>query len=204
LTDKYSAVVVIAASQENPVLITNDPTTVREISFIISVERPGRSLNTGDYRTMRARDISTVTAPLDLLFPDRSQSKPYFTVGIGDGGNEIGMWNCHEKVEEFIESGSNISVSTGCDILIVCGVSNWGALAVAAAAIVFFGNMEDGKWFVELCSGQREILRMMLDAGSYDGCSGEREEMIDGMAFGKEHLEITKEICSTVSQFFGF
>jgi len=56
-------------------------------SLLISIERCGRNKDDA-YLNMRARDITPQTARVDYLF-DRGIP----SVGIGDGGNEIGMGN---------------------------------------------------------------------------------------------------------------
>jgi hypothetical protein len=112
------------------------------------------------------------------------------------------MWRCHEKVEQFVPNGDKISVSANCDVLVVCGVSNWGALAVAAAAVLALGKLDDAVVFVDLCKSQRTILKAMLEAGSYDGCTGEKTESVDGMAIEKEHLDVTKRLCDVLAAHF--
>ena len=55
------------------------------------------------------------------------------TIGIGDGGNEIGMGKVQQKVIEHIENGRNIASTVATDHLITAGVSNWGGSALVAA-----------------------------------------------------------------------
>ena len=54
-------------------------------SLLISIERCGRNRN-DEYLNMRGRSITSQTARVDYLFDGSVPS-----VGIGDGGNEIGM-----------------------------------------------------------------------------------------------------------------
>ena len=58
-----------------------------EPSLLISIERCGLTKD-GTYLNMRDVDISPQTARLDHLFLQHPR-----TIGIGDGGNEIGMGN---------------------------------------------------------------------------------------------------------------
>ncbi|KAH0786452.1 DUF4392 domain-containing protein [Histomonas meleagridis] len=199
LCDKYAEPVVKAASHGNPVTVVEDPNEIADPSFIISVERPGRSLKTDDFRTMKARDITNVTAPLDLLFPKVGDPpKPYLTVSVGDGGNEIGTGNIYEKVKQFVSQGEEICTSIACDILVMAGVSNWGALAIAAALVVASQCEEAKETFVNECNKQEEILSSMISAGSYDGCTGKSELSIDGMKFENEHLNVTNQLVKIV------
>src|SRR5690606_14889032 len=88
-------------------------------------------------------DISRQTAPLHLLFEDEGWQKPWVTIGIGDGGNEIGMGNLPaEIVRDDIPNGHLIAASTGADHLIVAGVSTWGGYGLVAALIALASEQQ--------------------------------------------------------------
>ena len=55
------------------------------------------------------------------------------TIGIGDGGNEIGMGKVLEKVAANVQYGSEIACTVASDYLVTAGVSNWGGFALAKA-----------------------------------------------------------------------
>ncbi len=92
---------------------------------LISTERCGRTAD-GRYINSRGRDIGETMAPLDELFLRFDGP----TVGIGDGGNEIGMGNLAAGVAERLNRIPSV-VKT--DRLVVATVSNWGALGLCAA-----------------------------------------------------------------------
>ena len=79
-------------------------------------------------------DMSAETAPLELLFQDDNWMPRWTTIGIGDGGIEIGM-GClpADLVASDIPNGELIAAQTATDFLIVSSVSNWGAYALLAA-----------------------------------------------------------------------
>jgi hypothetical protein len=55
------------------------------------------------------------------------------TIGIGDGGNEIGMGKLPwETIRRNVPQGGLVACRVPTDYLIVCGVSNWGAYALGA------------------------------------------------------------------------
>ena len=77
---------------------------------------------------MRARDITDSLCPSHLLF---EYAAKHFSdidlIGIGDGGNEIGMGKIpHETIVKNIPNGDLIHCRVPTDHLIVAGVSNWG------------------------------------------------------------------------------
>lgn len=69
---------------------------------------------------MRGRDVSEFTAPLDRLFL-QTRARKITTIGVGDGGNEVGMANLRDLVEKYVPNGSLIAASVSCDHLISAG-----------------------------------------------------------------------------------
>ena len=63
-------------------------------SIMIAVERCGIN-ELGKYSNMHGQDITQYTAKIDCLFQNNITS-----IGIGDGGNEIGMGNLYSQVKE--------------------------------------------------------------------------------------------------------
>lgn len=105
----------------------------RPVTHLVAIERCAPAADGKPHRE-HGWDISNDTAPLDLLFEDEGWVKPWTTIGIGDGGNEIGMGVLPKAiVENDIPNGKLISAKTGADFLIVSGVANWGAYGLLAA-----------------------------------------------------------------------
>jgi len=206
LTDSYSENVVKASSTNGKIVIENsheeflDKHDENDIAFIISCERPGRSLKTKDYRTMKAKNISNQNSNLDLLFPGENEKKNYLTIGIGDGGNECGTGNINKEVQNKIQYGDQICTDRFCDILIMSGVSNWGGLGLSASLVILNGDKKVMKLFIDECYLQRELLKKMIEAGSYDGVSGKGELSVDGMHFDNEHMEVIEKIVKVVKE----
>jgi hypothetical protein len=206
LTDSYSENVVKASSINGKIVIENsheeflDKHDENDIAFIISCERPGRSLKTKDYRTMKAKNISNQNSNLDLLFPGENGKKNYLTIGIGDGGNECGTGNIYKEVQNKIKYGDQICTDRFCDILIMSGVSNWGGLGLSASLVILNGDKKVMELFIDECHLQRELLKKMIEAGSYDGVSGKGELSVDGMHFDNEHMEVIEKIVRVVKE----
>ena len=68
---------------------------------LISVERCGKTAEK-DYINMRGISIASKTAPIDTMF-DLARSRGILTVGIGDGGNEIGMGNLKDVIARKLQ-----------------------------------------------------------------------------------------------------
>ncbi len=156
-------------------------------SHLIAIERPGRN-RWGDYLNARCQSVANWNAPADELF--LCEPRP-ITIGIGDGGNEIGMGKI---TAESNWPGRSI-VST--DYLITAGVSNWGAYALCGAL-----SLLNGKSLVPLPELESEWLNTLVTAGAVDGFSLKPELKIDGLSIGF-HAEILSKIQNLVTNFLG-
>ena len=203
LCDTFAEKVTKAAAFPNPVTVANSIEEIdNDISFAISIERPGRAEKTNDYRTMKARDISKVTAPLDFLFPNVKDKKikPYLTISVGDGGNEVGTGNIIDLIKKNVPLGDSICTISSCDILIMAGVSKLGGVGIAAALSILANDEQIARTFIDIMSTQKEILKRMIDNGSYDGVSGDYINAIDGMMFEKEHGDVNNKIIEIIKE----
>lgn len=106
---------------------------VQPITHLIAIERVSPGSDGKPHREYGA-DMTDDTAPLHLLFNDPAWDRPWVTIGIGDGGNEIGMsvLPC-DIIRDDIPNGPLIAATTPTDHLIVAGVSNWGGWGLLLA-----------------------------------------------------------------------
>jgi len=148
----------------------------------LALERVGPAAN-GRYHTMRGRDVTDLMLPAHHLFVPDESPLSWRTIGIGDGGNEIGMGKVpHETVVANIPNGDLIHCQVPTDYLIVAGVSNWGAYALAAGVYVLRGTKPPGDLFDP--DREREILGVMVREGPLvDGVTGKQTATVDGLAW---------------------
>jgi hypothetical protein len=105
-----------------------DMAKTNDIDTLIYIERVGPARD-GAPHNMRGIDITEWTAPLSRL----TQMKLH-TIGVGDGGNEIGMGRVAEyAIEGVVDHGEAIACTVPTNQLIVSGTSNWGAHALVCA-----------------------------------------------------------------------
>jgi hypothetical protein len=151
--------------------------------FFLSLERVGPG-HDGRCRNMHSRDVTGEMAPADWLFDNSLRRTSWSTtIGIGDGGNEIGMGKIPpEVIARNIPNGERIACRVPTDHLIVAGVSNWGAYALAAGVAVRRGQRLPASLFdVER---ERELLRTMVEQGPLvDGVTAQPTVTVDGLAF---------------------
>ena len=149
----------------------------------LAIERSGPATDGKNY-TMRGRDISEHMLDAHVLFQPNPNGKPLSrTIGIGDGGNEIGMGKIpHETIVKNIPNGDLIHCRVPTDHLIVAGVSNWGAYALAAGIFVVRGVKPPAGLFD--ADREREILEVMVREGPLvDGVTGKQTATVDGLSW---------------------
>jgi len=97
---------------------------------MISIEKPGPS-PAGTYHTGPGLDVSDVVGKVDF-FVDEARARGVLTIGIGDGGNEVGMGRILKDVFEIVPTGKIMGTKVATDILVVSAIANWGAYAIEA------------------------------------------------------------------------
>ncbi len=153
-------------------------------SLVISIERPGMAAD-GKYYNMRGEDISSACASFDYFLS--SASCP--TIGIGDGGNEIGMGNVAKTLEQL----SIIPSATCCDELVIADVSNWAAQGLIAMLSIL--RQQD----MLLDWDNVAILQYLSDRGSVDGVTRENHLTEDGLS-----SDISEELIKNLRKLGGF
>ena len=138
--------------------------------------------------TMRGRDITELMAPAHRLFQKEPIQVAEISIGIGDGGNEIGMGKiAWDTIRKNIENGAMIACRVPTDYLIVAGISNWGAYALAAGISLARGQKLDAELFDT--EKERQILQLMVEKGLLvDGRTAEATPTVDGVAF-EEYIQ---------------
>ena len=139
-------------------------------SLLISIERCGRNRNDA-YLNMRARDITPQTARVDYLFDGGVPS-----VGIGDGGNEIGMGNLVDVIPS-VESLPDEPAISRVDRLVIASVSNWGGYGLAAAL-----SQLSGTNLLPSAIEEARMVQGMVDAGAVDGTTGDAVPTVDNFS----------------------
>ena len=137
-------------------------------NILISIERCGASAD-DKYRNMKNEDISNFTAKIDYLFNIHPK-----TIGIGDGGNEIGMGNIKDHISQ---SKTLVGYPTISEVtnLIISSVSNWGAYGLLAAI-----SIKSNRNLLPSIKEQSSLIKKIVDLGAVDGFSGTKDYKVDG------------------------
>lgn len=152
-------------------------------THLVAIERPARS-GSGDYLNMRGDSVAEWNRPIDEIFVERggrgrggrgSGSRPV-TVGVGDGGNEIGMGNVRARLAKQGPLMAKIAATVTVDHLVVAGVSNWGAYGIVA----HLGHLA-GQALLHTPAQERELVAACVESGASDGVTRRREPTVDGL-----------------------
>lgn len=180
------------------------------LSHVIAIERVGPSRIAGDFgqsggdswrdtflaevppehhgrcHNMRGLLIDEYTAPLhrvlEIVAAHRAGVR---TIGVGDGGNELGMgaipW--HEVRQRLAGPAAPlIPCRIATDWTILAGVSNWGAQALAAGCLARHGRFDVLETWTAALEEQR--LQQLVQAGlAVDGVTRQYEPTVDGLPF---------------------
>jgi hypothetical protein len=146
-------------------------------THLVAIERPGRN-RAGDYLNMRGHSVAAWNAPIDELFVDgQRRARRPVTIGIGDGGNEIGMGVVRAKIARLDPLRARIATVVPVDHLVVAGVSNWGSYGIVAA----LGRLV-GRDLLHTPELERRLIAACVAAGACDGVTRRREHTVDGLA----------------------
>lgn len=126
--------------------------------------------------SMRGMDVTAHVRPAHLLFEQATVP----TIGIGDGGNEIGMGTMGwEVIHRNIPQGGRIACRVATNHTIVSGVSNWGAWALAGLWRRLAGAPP-----LPDAAEEFQLLELMVKEGPLvDGVTGRRLPTVDGLAW---------------------
>ncbi len=151
---------------------------------LIAIECRGRN-EKGIYHALpKGRDMNHIAAKNAALF-DKAKEANVLTIGIGDGGNEIGWGIVEDIIREKIPygdkcvcgCGGGFGDTTRVDVCVASSVSNWGAYGVAACLSSLLGNPE----ILQDTKIEARMLRQCIDAGGVDGPSFLPQPGVDGM-----------------------
>ncbi len=140
---------------------------------------------------MRGESIDSYTAPLHELVGPGGDLRPGSTrprtIGIVDGGNEIGCgaidWNLLRSVVAG-DASARIACRVATDFTIPAGISNWGAYALGAAVVSLRSALRPealrtlADW---TAAKHQKLLAALVEAGAVDGVTKRAEATVDGI-----------------------
>jgi hypothetical protein len=168
-------------------------------SMIITLEKLSPN-EKGVIHTVRGFDHTYSHAKVHHLI-NRAMKRKILTIGIGDGGNEIGFGVINKEVKDIVipfgkkcqcPCQAGIAATTKTDFLIVAAVSNWGAYGLEACLAGLLKNTN----LLHSSNEEKKMLEACYKAGGTDALYLEQMPRVDGISSQVNQAVITilKEI----------
>lgn len=151
---------------------------------VIFVERDGPNKE-GFFHGVRGDCRNPEDVGHVYLLADLARKAGGLTVGIGDGGNEVGFGAVRDEITAVHPFGgkshaghpSGVVTVTATDVVVSASVSNWGAYGVAAA----LAWQERTPSLLHPPSMERDLIQATVKAGARDGATSKGEDAVDGI-----------------------
>ena len=142
---------------------------------VIFVEKTGPNAQ-GTHHSITGTEKNPAEIGHAYHLADLAGERGIFTLGVGDGGNEVGNGVMHDAVVRIQPHGPTIATVTKTDVFISAGVSNWGAYG-AAAFLAYL--LEDPNLF-QTEEMEDYMIRQCVAAGGTDGAYAAQILYVDG------------------------
>lgn len=147
---------------------------------VVAIEVGGMN-EQGEIHTFRGEVVTDNNPKFDYLF-QAALDAGILTIGIGDGGNELGFGSIHDQVAQEIPKGEEakgggIAPVTPVDVLVSAAVSNWGTYGIVACLALLEGNVS----LAHTLEQEQRLLERASQQGLIDGISGYVQPSVDGL-----------------------
>jgi hypothetical protein len=140
----------------------------------------------GVWHSAAGQAVSGETQPHVHHIVNEAKKRGAFTVGIGDGGNEIGFGLIREEANEIYkraygvtcqcDCGGGEATATATDVLVSAAVSNWGAYGVSA----MLAYMLEDPFILQDADTERRMVEAMVAKGAVAAGLGASVPWVDG------------------------
>lgn len=140
----------------------------------IAIEKPSPGTN-GHYHTGLGLCVSDVIGKVNFVVEEAAR-RGVLTIGLGDGGNEVGMGKILDAVQEIVPTGKKIGATVSTDILVVGAVANWASYAIEACLAAALHAPE----VLHSAAEEARAMDAAARAGLIDPSTGAANGWIDG------------------------
>jgi D-glutamate cyclase len=171
---------------------------------VIFVERDGPNKE-GFFHGVRGDCRNPEDVGHVYLLADIARQRGVLTIGIGDGGNEVGFGAVRDAIAAVHPLGgkslaghaSGVVTVTATDVVVSASVSNWGAYAVAAALAARTRN----PGVLHSPELEHVLIEATVRAGARDGATSKAEVAVDGITW-QGHTSFVELLRSIVTVSF--
>jgi hypothetical protein len=154
-----------------------------DLSAAFFIEKPGPNVK-GVFHNSSGKPKDSEWLAHAQVLTDAVRRRGGLTIGVGDGGNEIGFGRIHEQLADLQAHGRDCGCpchgglldATEVDFLLPAAVSNWGGYAIAAAVALAaqrYSLLPDWPTVAQSISAP-------IAHGAFDGYSGLAVSTVDG------------------------
>ncbi len=143
-------------------------------SAFIAIEKPA-PCRSGFYHTGVGLDVSSVVGKIDWIVNEANR-RGVLTIGIGDGGNEVGMGSILDAIDDVVPTGKIIGTPLRTEVLVVAAVANWGAYGIEACLAAALHMPEA----IHEVSDERRVTETAARCGLIDPVTGLANGWVDG------------------------
>jgi hypothetical protein len=128
---------------------------------------------------------------------EEAKRRGIFTVGIGDGGNEIGFGMIADEANEIFKAHYGATCQCGCgggqatatatDVLVPAAVSNWGAYGISACLAYMLAD----PFVLQDPDTERRMVEAVANAGAGEWVSSASLPAVDGTSLKAQQGIVT-------------
>lgn len=149
---------------------------------VIAIEKLGPNAK-GELHTLQGVNASAEAAKVHHLFTQAAQ-RGILTIGIGDGGNEIGCGVIYDDTRRIMPAGAvcqcpcgdGMATVVSTDVLAIGATSNWAAYGVSACLAFLLGDPS----LLHDAATERKVIDECALSGAVDGMSALPVPWVDG------------------------
>lgn len=153
-----------------------------EPAAVVTIEKPSPNAE-GAYHTGVGLNVTSLVGKVSYLV-DEARRRGVPSIGLGDGGNEVGMGRILAACREILPTGADcgcpcgggIAAATETDILVVGAVANWASYGIEACLAAALEMPEALHSLAE----ERRVTEAAARAGLIDPTTGLANGWVDG------------------------
>lgn len=146
----------------------------RQPKALIAVEMPGKAADGFAHTASGRAIVDDHLAKADHFF-DLARDQGVLRIGLGDGGNEMGMGNLRHTLAAIAPIGETIAAVSESDVPVVGASSNWAAYAIGVCIEALSVSTQVNR-AIDLAG----IIRRCAEEGAIDGYTSRPEAKVDG------------------------
>ncbi len=152
---------------------------------VVLVERTGPNAD-GIFHSITGTPKRADEVLANHLFAEIASERGIFTIGVGDGGNEVGFGNIYESARK-IQPASHAITVTKTDVLVCAAISNWGGYGIAAMLGYLLGNPD----LIQDPDTEYRMLAESVKMGAADGLYTSPTMFVDGTSWQTQQALVT-------------